>query len=366
MMDSGQQETRDQIASVIRVDEFGLPASDDEIQRVEREFDVPFPAWLRSIYRACNGFTTRWNTQSLLPLDDVLRHREIMLTTFEDPEESLPDWLPRAIVFSTRAEVGHVPRTGRHWMINSSNGVTATGTNSILQTRASSTFSESCKTSGTNGTKNAERSLAFRNHFLPRRHRIEILGGVDHVMNRGVDRADIVRDDEDRYEWFRLFNPVAARALGADLLTPPLRWTEGLPVRFIATSSLCLMETFGREQRRGQVTRAERSHGVSVGPIFDTQAGDSAEVGHIASHNDVVAGQCNRRDSQIVRADAEFAPQQSLVFGDGLHRETQNRKLAQEDDRPCQTVIGLRDTFRCLRSSQGGVPAGDLLIDCDH
>ncbi len=99
MMDSGQQETRDQIASVIRVDEFGLPASDDEIQRVEREFDVPFPAWLRSIYRACNGFTTRWNTQSLLPLDDVLRHREIMLTTFEDPEESLPDWLPRAIVF---------------------------------------------------------------------------------------------------------------------------------------------------------------------------------------------------------------------------------------------------------------------------
>ncbi|RLT12169.1 MAG: hypothetical protein DWI21_01270 [Planctomycetota bacterium] len=41
--------------------------------------------------------------------------------------------------------------------------------------------------------------------------RIEIPGGVDHVLNRGVDRADIVRDDEDRHEWFRLFNRVATR-----------------------------------------------------------------------------------------------------------------------------------------------------------
>jgi len=36
-----------------------------------------------------------------------------------------------------------------------------------------------------------------------RYHRIEI--------PRGIDRADIVRDDEDRHEWFRLFNGVATR-----------------------------------------------------------------------------------------------------------------------------------------------------------
>ena len=28
-------------------------------------------------------------------------------------------------------------------------------------------------------------------------------------MYRGVDRADIVRDDEDQHEWFRLFNRAA-------------------------------------------------------------------------------------------------------------------------------------------------------------
>src|SRR5436190_23575944 len=42
-----------------------------------------------------------------------------------------------------------------------------------------------------------------------------------------MNRADIVRDDEYRHEWFRLFNRVAARALGAGLLTPSLLWTEG-------------------------------------------------------------------------------------------------------------------------------------------
>lgn len=40
---------------------------------------------------------------------------------------------------------------------------------------------------------------------MPRRLRIEIPGGVYHVMNRGVNRADIVRVDEERHEWFRFF-----------------------------------------------------------------------------------------------------------------------------------------------------------------
>ena len=36
-------------------------------------------------------------------------------------------------------------------------------------------------------------------------------GGVYHVTNRGVDRTDIVRDDTDRQQWYRLFTRVAIR-----------------------------------------------------------------------------------------------------------------------------------------------------------
>jgi len=43
-------------------------------------------------------------------------------------------------------------------------------------------------------------SFNARNHSLPRRLCIEIPGSVDHVLNRG---------EEDRLEWFRLFNRVA-------------------------------------------------------------------------------------------------------------------------------------------------------------
>ncbi len=46
---------------------------------------------------------------------------------------------------------------------------------------------------------------------MPRRLRIEFPGGVYHVTNRGVDRTEIVRDDDDRKEWFRLFHRIAIR-----------------------------------------------------------------------------------------------------------------------------------------------------------
>ena len=46
---------------------------------------------------------------------------------------------------------------------------------------------------------------------MPRRLRIELPGGLYHVTNRGVDRMNIVRNDEDRHEWFRLLNRVATR-----------------------------------------------------------------------------------------------------------------------------------------------------------
>ena len=35
---------------------------------------------------------------------------------------------------------------------------------------------------------------------MSRRVRIEMAGGGDHVTNRGVDRCDIVCDDDDRRE----------------------------------------------------------------------------------------------------------------------------------------------------------------------
>ena len=46
---------------------------------------------------------------------------------------------------------------------------------------------------------------------MPRRLRIELPGGLYHVTNRGVDRMNIVRNDDDRSEWFRLLNRVATR-----------------------------------------------------------------------------------------------------------------------------------------------------------
>ena len=45
---------------------------------------------------------------------------------------------------------------------------------------------------------------------MSRRLRLEIPGGVDHVTNRGVDHADIVRDDDDWCEWLGLTVSVVA------------------------------------------------------------------------------------------------------------------------------------------------------------
>ena len=61
------------------------------------------------------------------------------------------------------------------------------------------------------GLPSCEKPRKFMGHSLPRRRRIEISGGVDRVLNRGVDRADIVRDDEDRHECFRLLKRVDTR-----------------------------------------------------------------------------------------------------------------------------------------------------------
>jgi REP element-mobilizing transposase RayT len=46
---------------------------------------------------------------------------------------------------------------------------------------------------------------------MPRQPRIDIPNGVHHVMNRGLERRDIVRSDDDRNIWWSLFERVALR-----------------------------------------------------------------------------------------------------------------------------------------------------------
>ena len=46
---------------------------------------------------------------------------------------------------------------------------------------------------------------------MPRKPRLNIRDGAYHVINRGLERRAIVRDDPDRQEWLRLFARVAVR-----------------------------------------------------------------------------------------------------------------------------------------------------------
>ena len=46
---------------------------------------------------------------------------------------------------------------------------------------------------------------------MTRSARWSIANGLYHVMNRGVVKCDIVKDDHDRQEWMRLLNRVAQR-----------------------------------------------------------------------------------------------------------------------------------------------------------
>lgn len=46
---------------------------------------------------------------------------------------------------------------------------------------------------------------------MPRQPRLEVPGFLYHVTNRGIERRNIVRDDNDRRTWFRLLERVATR-----------------------------------------------------------------------------------------------------------------------------------------------------------
>ena len=46
---------------------------------------------------------------------------------------------------------------------------------------------------------------------MPRSHRIDVANGLHHVTQRGLDRRNIVLDDDDRSHGWRLFERVARR-----------------------------------------------------------------------------------------------------------------------------------------------------------
>ncbi len=48
---------------------------------------------------------------------------------------------------------------------------------------------------------------------MPRQPRLNIADGVYHVTQRGLERRNIVRDDRDRRECFRLLDRHASRSI---------------------------------------------------------------------------------------------------------------------------------------------------------
>ena len=46
---------------------------------------------------------------------------------------------------------------------------------------------------------------------MPRKPRLNIVDGVYHVTQRGLEKRDIVRNDTDRQEWLRLFHRQATQ-----------------------------------------------------------------------------------------------------------------------------------------------------------
>lgn len=46
---------------------------------------------------------------------------------------------------------------------------------------------------------------------MPRSHRLDIANGLHHVTQRGLERRNIVLNEDDRSHWWRLFERVARR-----------------------------------------------------------------------------------------------------------------------------------------------------------
>jgi hypothetical protein len=98
------------IRAVMEVTSCQPGAAPELIAEVERGLGVPFPAWLRDIYCACNGFCGPTGVVYLYRLDGS--EGVLEFTLFLRGEWALP-WLERAIVFSDNGLGGSITT---HWV----------------------------------------------------------------------------------------------------------------------------------------------------------------------------------------------------------------------------------------------------------
>jgi len=100
------------IRAVIEVTACNPAASRELIDDdVEWRLAAPFPGWLRTVYRSCNGFCGPTGVRYLYPLDG--RDGVLELNLFLRDEDWAPPWLNRAIVFSDNGAGGSITT---HWV----------------------------------------------------------------------------------------------------------------------------------------------------------------------------------------------------------------------------------------------------------
>ena len=88
----------------MRVETFFPPADPADVAAAEARLGVPFPAWLRELYLACDGFVgpTGWHYLSRLGGRDGL----VEFNEFLRLEAWAPPWLARVIVFASDTSSG--------------------------------------------------------------------------------------------------------------------------------------------------------------------------------------------------------------------------------------------------------------------
>lgn len=100
-MTSEQIELRNRITAAMPGCTFGEPASDAEVDLAQRELGTPFPAWLRSLFKACNGVTAKKHSQDVLwDLQKVVDDTLFMRDDENFGDSPAPEWLERAIILA--------------------------------------------------------------------------------------------------------------------------------------------------------------------------------------------------------------------------------------------------------------------------
>ena len=96
---------------------------------------------------------------------------------------------------------------------------------------------------------------------MPRQPRLNIENGVYHVTQRGLERRDIVADNQDRQEWLRLLSTLGPQAADLEqlrLLGKVIAWRSGLA-----------------HYRTGALAAADRLPPALVEPALEIPAGQS-------------------------------------------------------------------------------------------